>query len=668
MTQKKLDWAGNFSKGNPCPICGSKKNEWCSFTKDGRRVCCRNFSDDVAGWRKREPPAGSTNNGMNYVIDGSTEPLKTGEIKPAAEKLSVEVVTGYAKHFQENANEGVLQYWARHLGVSADSLYRLGVGVVDGNWAMVHDMKYATDTLATPEMDGERNIVGIKLRKQDGYKCSIRGSSAGIYVPDQWNSGGPVLLVEGASDVAACLDLGYSVLGRPACTGGVLEFSKLLHGVAKSTPIIFLADNDENDAGIKGAKSSARELANYLGREIQVAIVRGVKDAREYLKEGDKLNSLYKIVETVGTAEIQETDDIVERVREKYKDDLLAAKSAAEMAEAAADKLRTSSEFPDTYVGKRARTTAVNKALKPTKELKKLEKRIAYEIDRDQKKHQRKLDKAKRVAEEKKRKSEVQATDNSAIVEMTKHGFTFDGRNLGTGSWQLVTVLTSPVKYELHVPEFQGFSGCPDRILLKSHELVSARAVALAVLEATKAIDLFEYQDTWVEIWNGRKAVPARGNTPAVPAITGLRTLLLAEREERNPRLDEDTVRDVAYHILERVANSTVLKNDDVFAGGAGVVFKDDHFRVPYGMLNKFNEPLREEFLLQLFKEVDFDLLKPGKGLVGIESSHFKVTEDDLRAICKIAKAELAEAERIFTDARRLSEARESAGLGEAES
>jgi hypothetical protein len=223
------------------------------------------------------------------------------------------------------------------------------------------------------------------------------------------------------------------------------------------------------------------------------------------------------------------------------------------------------------------------------------------------------------------------------------------------------------VKYELNVPEFQGFSDCPDYITLKSHELVSARAVALAVLEATKAINLFEYQDTWAEVWNGRKAVPARGNTPAVAAITGLMTLLLAEREERNPRLDEDQIKDLAYVVIEECSTGTVEKNQEKFSQTAGTVFKDDQFYCAYSKIAGYSDVVKQRFLQRFFKAVDFELLKPGKGSVGIESSHFKVTEDDLKALCGIAKVKESEAERMFSNARRLSEVSTEEHLRESE-
>ena len=57
-----------------------------------------------------------------------------------------------------------------------------------------------------PEKNARGDIVGLKIRLADGNKSYEKSSVSGLCYPDDWTSRpGPVLLVEGGSDVAAGL-------------------------------------------------------------------------------------------------------------------------------------------------------------------------------------------------------------------------------------------------------------------------------------------------------------------------------------------------------------------------------------------------------------------------------------------------------------------------------
>ena len=108
---------------------------------------------------------------------------------------------------------------ASELGVSKDSLSKLEVGF---------DLQRMCFTF--PERDHEQNIVGFSTRYVDGKKLCVKGSRRAATIPNQWDSGeGPIFLVEGASDVAACITMGMNVIGRP----GAMPCDSFVHAADK---------------------------------------------------------------------------------------------------------------------------------------------------------------------------------------------------------------------------------------------------------------------------------------------------------------------------------------------------------------------------------------------------------------------------------------------------
>ena len=101
------------------------------------------------------------------------------------------------------------------LGVSVESLRRLGVG-----WSAKHR------AWAFPMSNAAGDVLGIRLRLPGGKKLSVKGGKEGLVHsrrgPLRLPSGRLLLLIaEGPTDTAALLDLGFSAVGRPSCTGGV---------------------------------------------------------------------------------------------------------------------------------------------------------------------------------------------------------------------------------------------------------------------------------------------------------------------------------------------------------------------------------------------------------------------------------------------------------------
>lgn len=144
----------------------------------------------------------------------------------------------------------------------------------------------------TMERDANGNVCGVKWIRHDGtkdYGAKIPGrpSYAGLTYADDWDKGGMIYIVEGASDTAALYCLGLSVIGRPSNNGGIEFLSDMLAGIDESRDIIFIAERDQKPDGTwpgkDGASKSARKVGNVIRRKIGWSFPPGeYKDSREW--------------------------------------------------------------------------------------------------------------------------------------------------------------------------------------------------------------------------------------------------------------------------------------------------------------------------------------------------------------------------------------------------
>lgn len=150
------------------------------------------------------------------------------------------------------------------LGVSSDSLRAVGCC-----WAWPHK------GWGFPMHKADSSFSGMRLRGADGTKWSVSGGKEGMFMtyikPDA-----DFCIVEGPTDLAALVTLGFNGLGRPNCSGAIKDIVAFCHD-ERIKPII-IADDDE--PGIKGATELAR-LINGAKTWMLPA-----KDVREFVKEG----------------------------------------------------------------------------------------------------------------------------------------------------------------------------------------------------------------------------------------------------------------------------------------------------------------------------------------------------------------------------------------------
>lgn len=236
------------SKAMKCRVCG--RGDWCTYTPDGVACCMRVQSDRPAkngGWIHR---------------GGSPAPFVPA---PTPEPPQIDAASIMGKWLLETRPDA-RQALSVRLGVSEHSL-----GALDAAYAPQHA------AWAFPMRDGNGNVVGIRLRADDGRKWAVKGSRQGIFVPTIMSQD-IVLVPEGPTDTAAALTLGFYALGRPSCNTGGREIAATVRrlGIRR---VVMVADNDA--PGLQGAARVAAEIGLP-----HVTFVPPCKDLRQFVQLG----------------------------------------------------------------------------------------------------------------------------------------------------------------------------------------------------------------------------------------------------------------------------------------------------------------------------------------------------------------------------------------------
>lgn len=266
----KAYWLPNDRHFGSCPKCKQLHN--CKISICGGWVWCGRCRDGCIRVNKG-------NQGL-YRLTGEqrrTIPSPPARQRPQHESADWEAMAAAFVAAAE-AKPGVLSTLADQLRVSVDSLRRLRVGIKAGASGVIYTF---------PETDAGSKAVGINQRLPDGSKRAIKGSTRGIYF-DRDNlatATGPVYIVEGASDTAAGLTMGYRIVGRMNNRHAAF-LDELLRDEREA--IIVVGENDQKPdgrwPGMDGARETAKVLANKLGLTIFVSQPpRYVKDMRAYL-------------------------------------------------------------------------------------------------------------------------------------------------------------------------------------------------------------------------------------------------------------------------------------------------------------------------------------------------------------------------------------------------
>ncbi len=254
------------SKSRCCPIC--ERPDWCLITgPDGNptaAICARIESDKrcgEAGWLHR------------LRDDDDWQPTRRRVIrfdKPKPAQIDFE---RFAADCQRCAAGQRVADLAATLGLSVDALQRLRVG-----WSECHR------AWTFPMSNAGGDVLGIRLRRPNGFKFSVSGGRDGLFIPTDLRDAGALFVAEGPTDCAALLDLGFNAVGRPSCTGG----TKLLVDLVKRrrpAQVVIVSDVDAHERGQRGAENLAAVLVAYAASVRIIAPASG-KDAREWKQRG----------------------------------------------------------------------------------------------------------------------------------------------------------------------------------------------------------------------------------------------------------------------------------------------------------------------------------------------------------------------------------------------
>lgn len=132
--------------------------------------------------------------------------------------------------FRRQLRPGSLEKLAAKLGVSAESLDRLGIG-------------FDKHAYTFPMKSGIGEVVGIRTRPLKGGKLTMAGGHPGLFVPEAVTPGNLRAICEGESDTAAALTMGVQAIGIPGAGSVVAEVCRYVSQAAVTTPCI-VGDND----------------------------------------------------------------------------------------------------------------------------------------------------------------------------------------------------------------------------------------------------------------------------------------------------------------------------------------------------------------------------------------------------------------------------------------
>lgn len=271
------------NRHEPCPVCG--KPDYCTRTVDGTAARCMRVES--------EKPSKDKHGGVAWlhVLSNPLPPMPPPKPMPKKENWTAEC---RAMFNHERAHEKRCEV-ADLLSVSVTSLEDLRVGI---GWDEWNNAEFSS----WPSRDETGACIGYVRRYSDGSKRTNQGGSTGVFYTANWHSRpGPLFVVEGGSDVAACESAGLCAIGRSSNTHGGEYLKKMIEAKELKKRIIVVGERDDVPQrrgtvssclstcdgcafcwpGLFGAKKVAAELGGDW-----VLVPKPFKDMREMLSSG----------------------------------------------------------------------------------------------------------------------------------------------------------------------------------------------------------------------------------------------------------------------------------------------------------------------------------------------------------------------------------------------
>lgn len=266
MTREKMV---RVKRDNPCPICG--KPDWCLIAEDGSACICARVAE--GGKKAKEA-------GWLHILTDKPLPNPKRITRTPVKVEPPKDFKALAKQYYDALPDKLAI--ATGLGVSIASLDRLRVGWCSEKKAYTFPMR-----------SGQNKIIGIRTRTKGG-KFAIPGSKNGLFIPvgTKFESDDILFICEGASDVAALWDLGFSVIGRASCSTG---FEYIKQAIEKyNRRVVVFSDKDEDktrpdgkeyNPGFDGAVQLAKDLKPHV-KWCKIIKPPRHKDARAWYQDG----------------------------------------------------------------------------------------------------------------------------------------------------------------------------------------------------------------------------------------------------------------------------------------------------------------------------------------------------------------------------------------------
>jgi phage/plasmid primase-like uncharacterized protein len=277
------------NKERPCPVCG--KSDWCLRRADGSAAICARIEQGStkragdAGWlfvfddkrrtrnvecRMKNVERASSYQSSVTRYQPKKNPSGLAATSPSQGRSQLENFAVLAEQYRQRVSERQVRFLGQSLGVTADSLKRLGIGW-DG------------EAFCFPMCDSRGTVIGIRRRLGNGRKICVTGSRNGLFIPAGIENATTLVITEGPTDCCAALDLGQAAIGRPNCD------SKIAMTVAfvRRRPVVIVADRDS--AGMHGARKLYEALIE-CGSAVRIVLPpAGIKDLRQWKQSGGRI-------------------------------------------------------------------------------------------------------------------------------------------------------------------------------------------------------------------------------------------------------------------------------------------------------------------------------------------------------------------------------------------
>lgn len=261
-----------YDGSTPCPVCDSN-TKGCSHLEDGGQLC-RGEPVDPSRW---------TVTAVTGMDDFKIYRPAKATASPRAKKHKPTPLVNWsakAVHYASRMDATTRAALAAELGVPVAALALIPLVGCGGHTS--------AGVIATfPESDADGVIVGITERdpsrepKSKSLSTDAAPGARGLTIAAGWDTPpGPLLVVEGATDVIACAAAGLCVVGRPGKDAKIEWLIELCKKLPADRPIIIVGENDQkwnedgtpklNKDGIQSwpGREAAVKVANWLAAEL----------------------------------------------------------------------------------------------------------------------------------------------------------------------------------------------------------------------------------------------------------------------------------------------------------------------------------------------------------------------------------------------------------------